>query len=339
MGITGGVAALVSIIAAFILTLNNQDTYQRDLVRARELMEKGRSKEAIDLVTNIDSSSPLYSQAQQLIDRSSADILKQAEKIYKESGDLNKAVVLTESIPERSTTTFQKARNLRYEWKRESEANQEHLRLANQAILEERWQDAISEANKISSTFFWKQQKNDIVKQAKSQIEAKKSKSNNTLTVDSKKSLQQPKYTQPKYTQPHLSVNTKSPSQIPASSQNSKTSNSPPENQSIEPPTSPIDSSSTATDTCNDSTSLSCTSDSPPENQSIEPPTSSIDSSSTATDTCNDSTSPSCSSDSLQEHQSIEPSTSSIDSSSTATDTCNDSTSPSCTSPSTDNGL
>ena len=173
--ITLGIAAALSLAATVALNINNQRGLETALEQARKQAAIGKSVEAVITAGTIPSNHPSYSQAQTIINNSSGDILKQATEIYEDSNDLTKAIDLAGTIPEQSTV-YQEAQGKIYGWQKEAKTNKEYLNAAQQAFDNNKWQNAIDEANKITYTPFWKKQKAQIIQQAKSEIEAAKPK-------------------------------------------------------------------------------------------------------------------------------------------------------------------
>lgn len=194
--ITLGIAAALSIAATFALYINNQGGLKTALEEARKQAAIGRSVEAVATASKIPSDHPFYSQAQTIINNSSTDILKQATEIYEDSNDLTKAIDLAGTIPEQSTV-YQEAQGKIYGWQKEAKTNKEYLNAAQLALDNNKWQNAIDEANKITYTPFWKKQKAQIIQQAKSEIEAAKPKEDTTASTNVNKQAPSPVYQQP----------------------------------------------------------------------------------------------------------------------------------------------
>ncbi len=171
--ITLGVAAALSIAATIALNINNQRGLETALEQARRQAATGKSVEAVATASTIPSSHPAYSQAQTIINNSSAEILRKATEIYEDSNSLEEAIDLIEKIPEQSNV-YQEAQGKIYGWQKESKTNKEYLNAAQLAIDNNKWQNAIDEANKILPTPYWRKQKVQIIQQAKSEIEAEK---------------------------------------------------------------------------------------------------------------------------------------------------------------------
>jgi serine/threonine-protein kinase len=115
---------------------------------------------------------PNQEEVRQYIDDWSNKILEVATATYKEKGNLEEAVqtILT-TIPEDSAVR-KKALDLKQTWETENETNKKLISTANKALAEKRWQEAKSEAEKVSGSDYWQQQAKVVIDEAQKAIES-----------------------------------------------------------------------------------------------------------------------------------------------------------------------
>ncbi len=115
---------------------------------------------------------PNQEKVRQYIDDWSNKILEVATATYKEKGNLAEAtqMILT-TIPEDSAVR-KKALDLKQTWETENEINKKLIATANQALAEKRWQEAKSEAEKVSGSDYWQQQAKAVIDEADKAIES-----------------------------------------------------------------------------------------------------------------------------------------------------------------------
>ncbi|MCA1992581.1 MAG: hypothetical protein LDL41_11195 [Coleofasciculus sp. S288] len=126
------------------------------LIKAKELANSGRFKDAITEASQITISSDasLHVQAKELIDEWSNRILLLAEEQY-QSGNLDTALDWVKAVPE-NNPAYQKAQKLLETFQMDWQANEEHYRAAQDALNQGQWNKALTEANKVT-TKYWKQ--------------------------------------------------------------------------------------------------------------------------------------------------------------------------------------
>jgi len=143
------------------------------IAQAKALAEEFKTAEALAIVATVPANQPLFEEAQLLTSQWSKIIFQEAKDAYERDGDFERAVLLTRAIPSKSST-FKDVRQAVATWERESKTNQGYLKLAEQALSQSRWQDAINTAKKIpSGTLFWNTKRNEIVEQANSRLAQK----------------------------------------------------------------------------------------------------------------------------------------------------------------------
>ncbi|MDJ0634470.1 MAG: serine/threonine-protein kinase [Xenococcaceae cyanobacterium MO_188.B29] len=139
------------------------------LDRAIELATQSNFKEAIALATQVPVANNNHLEAQKLISQWSERIFQTASSKYEE-GNLEEAVgILLSDIPDDSPMTT-KVKMTITQWNDEWEQNKTHLQEAQQAIDENRWQDAINAAQKISNNNYWQKQSEPIIQKAEAEI-------------------------------------------------------------------------------------------------------------------------------------------------------------------------
>lgn len=147
------------------------------IAQAKALADEFKIAEAIALV-GIPAKQPLAEEAQLLTNQWSKTIFQEAKDAYERDGDYEKAVLLAKNIPSKSSV-FKDVRQAIATWEREAKTNQDYLKVAEQALSQSRWQDAINTAKKIpSGTLFWNKKRNEIVEQANSRLAQKPTQQN-----------------------------------------------------------------------------------------------------------------------------------------------------------------
>ena len=141
---------------------------KRQLAEARRLADQSRFKDAIILVSQVSDNSDFYLEAQQLISRWSEEIFQIASNKY-QNGNLQEAIAIAGAIPSFSPWA-KKAQETIQQWNKDWENNQAHLQVAQKALDERRWQDAIKAAEKISYTTYWQKQRELIIQKAQAGI-------------------------------------------------------------------------------------------------------------------------------------------------------------------------
>ena len=146
--------------------LKSQD--ERQLAEARKLAEQSRFKDAISLAAKVSVDTDVYPEAQELMSKWAEQIFKIASNKYKE-GNLQEAIRIVGAIPAENPIA-NKAQTAIQQWNEDWQQNQNHLQVAQEALDERRWQDAINEANFVSDTAYWQKQSEPIIRKAKAEI-------------------------------------------------------------------------------------------------------------------------------------------------------------------------
>jgi serine/threonine protein kinase, bacterial len=113
------------------------------------------------------------SQIKTSIEQWSNETLEKATSLYEKEGKLKEALEQIQTIPQ-NTTAKTKASTLLATWKQENAANQKILAQSQKYLAQKLWQNAVTEASKLtnSSTDYWQQQGRDLVSQAQAEIQA-----------------------------------------------------------------------------------------------------------------------------------------------------------------------
>jgi serine/threonine protein kinase len=107
------------------------------------------------------NSSPAYSET---------EILYNATKEY-QAGDLQQAIALAKSIPSYSNV-YPDAQATIETWQQQWQTAAQQYLVAEKAMSEGRWSDVLSAANQVPDILYWQVKVNDLVQQAKINIEA-----------------------------------------------------------------------------------------------------------------------------------------------------------------------
>ncbi|HEY9623082.1 MAG TPA: serine/threonine-protein kinase [Crinalium sp.] len=137
-----------------------------------------RYKDAILLASQIPSGTPVYDQAEPLIQEWGNAILAIATDKYRQ-GHLEEAIGIASSIPNQ-TSAAETAKQSIQQWQNESQKNQEILAQAQQALEQREWQQAIDLTQTISllgepmttDIPFWKTDVQPVIDQAQQGIRA-----------------------------------------------------------------------------------------------------------------------------------------------------------------------
>jgi serine/threonine-protein kinase len=142
--------------------------HECQLAQAKTFAADRKFYAAIAAVSKIPQNAVFYQDAQQLIEQWSDSILKTATNTY-QSGKLNDAIAIAEAIPE-SSPVYQKAQGAIKQWNGEWEKNNSYLEIAQKALNEGQWQNAITEAKKVINTPYWQAKIKPITEKAESKI-------------------------------------------------------------------------------------------------------------------------------------------------------------------------
>ena len=145
-----------------------QGQAEAKLAEAIELAKQNRFSEAIALSTGISTATNIYSQARQHRSQWSENIFQIASDRYQD-GNLQAAMALMESIPADSPVG-KKAKTIARQWDEEWQQNQAHLQVAQKALDERRWQDALNAVDRVSDTAYWQKQSQPIIQKAEAEI-------------------------------------------------------------------------------------------------------------------------------------------------------------------------
>ena len=161
------------------LPSNNSSTYsqaQTELVntvnecrilQAKSLAENGEFAKAIAEANKIPENQSFSKDSQQLIDIWSEKIIDKATQEYEKSGNIDNAISTLEIIPSTSSH-YQNAQQLKQQWQQQHNANKEYLNLAQRQLKQNKYDNAVATANKISNTTYWIIKKKEIIQQAQS---------------------------------------------------------------------------------------------------------------------------------------------------------------------------
>jgi len=136
---------------------------------AQQLAKQGKYQEAITTANTILATHPTYQKRQPLINQWSAQILKLATETY-QAGKFDQAIALLKGIPQGSSA-YSTAQTTLQKWNVEWTTNDKHLKAANKAIKEKKWNVAIDEAKQLT-TPYWKQKSTAIMQKANDAIAA-----------------------------------------------------------------------------------------------------------------------------------------------------------------------
>jgi serine/threonine protein kinase len=148
-------------------TLLNE-CYSGQIAKAENLANQSRFKDAIYLASQVPKNTKIYSKAQELISQWSLRIYQIANNKYQE-GNLQAAIAIVEAIPidiplaKNMQITFQ-------QWKREWKQEQTYMQIAQKALDERRWQDAINAAQQLSKNTYWQKQSSSIIQRAETEM-------------------------------------------------------------------------------------------------------------------------------------------------------------------------
>ncbi|MEM8720520.1 MAG: serine/threonine-protein kinase [Cyanobacteria bacterium P01_G01_bin.39] len=142
------------------------------LAKAQQEAEDLKYGAAIAIATSLPEDTSVNAEIQQQIDSWSQQQLANANKLYEQEGNLDKALEMVKQIPQDSSVRSQvvDAKNF---WKAESETNEAVITSAEKALSEEKWQYAKQQATKVkesSSSMYWQQQAQAIISQAEEGI-------------------------------------------------------------------------------------------------------------------------------------------------------------------------
>ena len=150
------------------------------ILQAKLLAERGDFAKAITEANKVPKNQSLSEYSQQLINVWSEKIIDQATENYENSGDVDNAIITLKVIP--STNSYYKnAQELTQQWQKQNNTNKEYLNLAQRALTQNRYNDAIAAANKISNTPYWNIKKKEIIQEVTSR---RKNSTTDPKTID-----------------------------------------------------------------------------------------------------------------------------------------------------------
>ena len=127
---------------------------------------------AIAIAQKIPNTVSNYQEVQDSINIWSEKILDYATTVYKEKGQIKKAVEITDHIPGNSNLTATLPK-LIYQWQQETETHQAILDNAQNLLNQAQWYSAKQEVEKIPTDFdFWRKKAQPILDKANQQINA-----------------------------------------------------------------------------------------------------------------------------------------------------------------------
>ena len=121
---------------------------------------------AISVASDVASSSTLYWDAKESIERWSTALLEEANELYDESGQLEDSLEMISHIPQTSSVK-ERALDRSSEWRKVHEDNRQLLRDAELAVDEQRWKDALATAEGMYGSRYWMREARDIIEEAK----------------------------------------------------------------------------------------------------------------------------------------------------------------------------
>jgi len=209
---------------------------------AQQLAKQGKYQEAIATVNTIPATHPTAQKRQPLLNQWSDQILKLATENY-QAGKFNQAIAMLKGIPQGSSA-YSKAQTALQKWNAEWNTNDKHLKAADKAIKEKKWNVAIGEAKQLT-TPYWQQKSTAIIQKANDAIAAQ------PVSLP----LQNNTPAQPQYSEPPPEPQYQAPSQAydpPPQYYEPPPQYSEPPPRSAEPPPQPIfqDPGSCATPPC-----------------------------------------------------------------------------------------
>ncbi|MBV9386099.1 MAG: hypothetical protein JOZ78_06695, partial [Chroococcidiopsidaceae cyanobacterium CP_BM_ER_R8_30] len=150
------------------------------LAKAKELVQENNLKNAIYEVSKIQPDSSYFWSAQQLINQWSLNLIKQAEEVYKQSSNskgLENAIGITKAIPKTSSVT-KNAEKMTENWRIEWNKNENYLQASQNALKQDKWQEAIDKTNKVrllgqkvkQNTPYWQNKIKPIIEMAQKHI-------------------------------------------------------------------------------------------------------------------------------------------------------------------------
>jgi hypothetical protein len=154
------------------------------LAKAKELAQENNFKDAIYEANRIQPDSNFFQPAQQLINQWYPNLVKQAEELYKQSynsKDLENAIGITKAIPKTSSVA-KNAEKMTENWRIEWNNNEKYLQAAQNALKQDKWQEAIDTTNKVrllgqkvkQDTPYWQNKMKPIIEMAQKHIAASK---------------------------------------------------------------------------------------------------------------------------------------------------------------------
>jgi serine/threonine protein kinase len=182
---------------------------QQWLAQAQEFAKKNNFKDAIAEASKIQPDSSLSQSAQQLINQYSGNLLKQAESLYIQSynsKELENAIELTKAIPKTSSVA-KNAFEMSTKWRTEWNNNENYLKAAQNALKQQKSQEAIDTANKVRllgqevkpNTPYWQNKIKPIIETAQKSIAAPRY----NPPPDNPPHYNPPHYNPPRYNPPH----------------------------------------------------------------------------------------------------------------------------------------
>jgi serine/threonine protein kinase len=147
-----------------------EECYMEQFTKAQDLANQSKFKDAIHLASQIPKDMNIYSKAQELISQWSQQIYQIANNKYQE-GKLEEAIAIAQAVPTSSPMANELQVTVK-QWNKDWKLNQTYLQAAKKELNEGRWQDAIDEAKKVKNNKFLRNQSQEIVKKAESEIAA-----------------------------------------------------------------------------------------------------------------------------------------------------------------------
>ncbi|KST70316.1 serine/threonine-protein kinase [Mastigocoleus testarum] len=137
------------------------------ILQAKLLAERGDFAKAITEANKVPKNQAFSENSQQSINVWSKKIIDKATENYENSGDVDNAITTLKVIPSTSSH-YKNVQELTQQWQKQNNTNKEYLSLAQRALTQNRYNDAIAAANKISNTPYWDIKKKGIIQKVTS---------------------------------------------------------------------------------------------------------------------------------------------------------------------------
>lgn len=148
------------------------------ILQAKLLAQQGNFAQAITTANKLPNNQPFSQDSQELINTWSQQLIEKAQQKYENLGDMDGAIITLKDIPSTSFH-YRNVQELKEQWQQQNNTNKEYLKVAQRALMQNRYKDAIATVNKIYNTPYWNIKKEGIIQEAKSGIKQDIAKSSN----------------------------------------------------------------------------------------------------------------------------------------------------------------